>query len=117
MKVYAHACVYVHVHIDEAQAEFAVGMYANATIVAEDNSSYTLPVTSVVTDGNFEYIFRQTRKNSDQFSYEKISIITGIESDGLIEINDLNTINPDDDIVTEGAFYLLNAFSNGNMTN
>ena len=35
----------------------------------------------------------------------------------LIEINDLNTINPDDDIVTEGAFYLLNAFSNGNMTN
>jgi len=110
----------VHVHIEEAQGEFAVGMYANAMIATDDNSSlssYTLPVTSVVTDGNLEYIFRQTRKNSDQLSYEKIPIITGIESDGLIEINDLNTINPDDDIVTEGAFYLLNAFSSEGLSN
>ena len=106
----------VHVHIDEDQAEFGVGMYANATIVIEDNSSYTLPVTSVVIDGNLEYIFRQTKQNDSQFLYEKISITTGIEANGLVEITDIGSIKPGDEIVTEGAFYLLNAFLGGEIS-
>jgi cobalt-zinc-cadmium efflux system membrane fusion protein len=105
----------VHVHIDEDQAEFGVGMYANATIVIEDISSYTLPVTSVVIDGNSEYIFRQTKQNDSQFLYEKISITTGIEANGLVEITDIGSIKPGDEIVTEGAFYLLNAFLGGEI--
>ncbi|MCK5705842.1 MAG: efflux RND transporter periplasmic adaptor subunit, partial [Cyclobacteriaceae bacterium] len=48
----------VHVHIDEDEAQFTVGMYVNASIVIEDTPSYTLPVTAVVVDGTKEYIFK-----------------------------------------------------------
>lgn len=103
----------VHVHIEGDESQFTVGMYANATIVVEENPSNTLPVTAVVVDGNSEYIFRQTQLNDNQFGFEKIAVKTGIESDGLIEISELNELNFDDEIVVEGAFYLLNAFSEG----
>jgi cobalt-zinc-cadmium efflux system membrane fusion protein len=101
----------VHVHINEDEADFEVGMYANASIVIEDNSTYTLPVTAVVMDGNTEYIFRQTRLDDQKFSYEKIAVLTGNESDGIVEITDFTDLKPEDEIVSEGAFYLLNAFS------
>ena len=101
----------VHVHIDGDESQFTVGMYANATIVVEENTSNTLPVTAVVVDGNSTYIFKQAQHNENQYTFEKIAVITGIESDGLIEISDLNELNLEDEIVIEGAFYLLNAFS------
>ena len=84
---------------------------ANANIVIADNASYTLPVTAVVMDGNTEYIFRQTRSGDQQFSFEKIAISTGNESDGQIEITDLGSLHHEDEVVLEGSFYLLNAFS------
>lgn len=101
----------VHVHIEGDESQFTVGMYANATIVVEENTSNTLPVTAVVVDGNSTYIFKQAQHNENQYTFEKIAVITGIESDGLIEISDLNELNLEDEIVIEGAFYLLNAFS------
>jgi len=103
----------VHVHIEGDESQFTVGMYANATIVVEENTSNTLPVTAVVVDGNSTYIFKQAQLNENQYTFEKIAVITGIESDGLIEISDLNELNLEDEIVIEGAFYLLNAFSGG----
>ena len=107
----------VHVHINEDQTQFAVGMYATATIITTENTLYTLPVSAIVNDGNKEFIFRQQTLNEHELSYERIPIITGQESDGLVEIAYLNDIGPDDEIVIEGAFYLLNAFSSEGLSN
>jgi cobalt-zinc-cadmium efflux system membrane fusion protein len=101
----------VHVHIEENQATFSVGMYANATIVIEDNPCYTLPVTALVIDGNSKYIFKQSESSGGNSTFTKIPIITGKESDGLIELASMEGLMTDDVIVTDGAFYLLNAFS------
>jgi len=103
----------IHVHIDDNQANFTVGMYANATIVVEENPSYTLPVTAVVVDGNSKYIFKQLDLSPDHSTYMKIPVITGLESDGLIELTSMEGLTIEDEIVTDGAFYLLNAFSEG----
>lgn len=101
----------VHVHIDEDQAEFTVGMYANATIVIENNPSFTLPVTAVVVDGDSKYIFVKSESSNEQATYQKLPVFTGLESDGIIELTSMEGLSIEDEIVTEGAFYLLNAFS------
>lgn len=101
----------VHVHIDEDQADFTVGMYSNATIVITENPSYTLPITAVVVDGNTTYIFKRSEFSEEKSTFIKIPIITGIESDGLIELASMEGLAIDDEFVIDGAFYLLNAFS------
>ena len=101
----------VHVHIDEEQANFAVGMYANASIVVEENPSYTLPITAVVVDGTDKFVFIKTITSQGEMAFNKISVITGIESDGLVALTSLNGLALEDDIVIDGAFYLLNAFA------
>ena len=101
----------VHVHIQRDEAKFTVGMYANATIVVEENPSNTLPVTAFVVDGTTEFIFKRSELSPGQISFTKIPVITGMESDGLKELADIQGLSFEDDIVIEGAFYLLNAFS------
>ncbi len=101
--------VHVHIHGDESQ--LPVGMYVNASIVVEENPSNTLPVTAVVVQGTDQFVFKMNEQSSDQVSFSKIPVHTGMESDGLIELTSLDGISTSDDIVIEGAFYLLNAFS------
>ncbi|MCK5209705.1 MAG: efflux RND transporter periplasmic adaptor subunit [Cyclobacteriaceae bacterium] len=103
----------VHVHIDEDEAQFTVGMYVNASIVIEDTPSYTLPVTAVVVDGTKEYIFKRSEISTERIVFSKFPVITGLESDGLIELTSMDDLTLEDDIVIDGAFYLLNAFTEG----
>ena len=103
----------VHVHIDEDEAQFTVGMYVNASIVIEDAPSYTLPVTAVVVDGTKEYIFKRSEISTERIVFSKFPVITGLESDGLIELTSMDDLTLADDIVIDGAFYLLNAFTEG----
>lgn len=103
----------VHVHIDEDEAQFTVGMYVNASIVIEDTPSYTLPVTAVVVDGTKEYIFKRSEISTERIVFSKFPVITGLESDGLIELTSMDDLTLADDIVIDGAFYLLNAFTEG----
>ncbi len=101
----------VHVHIDEEEGQFAVGMYVNASIVIEDSPSNTLPVTAVVIDGLNEYVFKKNEISPEKIEFSKFSIVTGLESDGLVELTNMAGLTLEDDVVTDGAFYLLRAFS------
>ena len=99
----------VHVHINENEAKFVVGMYANASIAIEEVQSSTLPVTAVVVDGNEEIVFIKTETSSGSLSFRKFHVITGIESDGFVEILNKYDLSTGEEIVVDGAFYLLNA--------
>jgi cobalt-zinc-cadmium efflux system membrane fusion protein len=101
--------VHVHIHGDESQ--LPVGMYVNASIVVDENPSNTLPVTAVVVQGTDRFVFKMNNQSSDQISFSKILVHTGLESDGIVELTSLDGMTLSDDIVVEGAFYLLNAFS------
>ncbi|MDZ7608665.1 MAG: efflux RND transporter periplasmic adaptor subunit [Cyclobacteriaceae bacterium] len=101
----------VHVHIHGNTADFTVGMYANASIVIEDNPSLTLPVTAIVTVGTNKYLFKKESTSADGVTFKKVQVFTGIESEGLIELTGMDQLTEEDEIVTDGAFYLLNAFS------
>lgn len=101
----------VHVHIHGNSADFTVGMYANASIVVEDNPSYTLPVTAIVTMGTNKYLFKKQALSTNEISFKKVQVYTGMESEGLIELTSMDQLTEEDEIVIDGAFYLLNAFS------
>lgn len=103
----------VHVHIDEGEAQFTVGMYVNASIVIKDTPSYALPVTAVVVDGANKYIFKRSGVSEEGVGFSKFPVITGLESDGLVELTSMDGLSLTDDIVIDGAFYLLNAFTGG----
>jgi membrane fusion protein, heavy metal efflux system len=105
--------VNVHVHIDESAGPFSVGMYANASIVMEESSSLTLPVTAFVVQNENKYIFRKVAESEDGITFRKMKVTTGIEKDDQTELLIFEGITPEDDIVTSGAFYLFNAFSVG----
>ena len=49
----------VHVHFDDDEADFTVGMYGTASVIIDENPMYTLPVTAVVVDGNAKYVFKK----------------------------------------------------------
>ncbi len=101
----------VHVHIDEEGGQFTVGMYANASIVIDDAPALTLPITAVVMDGVNEYVFKKEESTSEGTTFTKYPIITNAESDGLIEITSIGDLTLSDNIVIDGAFYLLNSFT------
>lgn len=101
----------VHVHIDEEGGQFTVGMYVNASIVIDNAPALTLPITAVVIDGANEYIFKKGVSTSEGTIFIKYPIITNAESDGIIEVTSIGDLTLNDNIVIEGAFYLLNSFT------
>lgn len=103
----------VHVHVNEEDGPFMVGMYANATIATSGNESYTLPQTAIVVDDNREFVFRQVNSDNGNMRFEKVQVLTGIEAEGLVELTNYEKLSEEDQIVTKGAFYLLNAFATG----
>jgi cobalt-zinc-cadmium efflux system membrane fusion protein len=100
----------VHIHINEDDADFKVGMYVNASIVIDHKSVYSLPVNAIVTESGREYIYMKMSERDDQMVFEKKQVITGLQSQGLIELKLVDDIDLNKEIVTEGAFYLSNAF-------
>jgi cobalt-zinc-cadmium efflux system membrane fusion protein len=103
----------VHVHLDDEEGPFTVGMYANAIIEVSGLQTYTLPPTALVVEDDQEFVFKKVSSNTDGVTFEKVAVKTGIEASGLVEIVDMDMLIPEDEIVIKGAFYLLNAFSSG----
>jgi cobalt-zinc-cadmium efflux system membrane fusion protein len=103
----------VHVHLDDEEGPFTVGMYANATIATSDHQTYTLPATALVIEEEQEYVFKKVSSSTEGMTFRKVPVRTGIEASGLVELADMHELIQEDEIVIKGAFYLLNAFSGG----
>lgn len=103
----------VHVHFDERSGPFTVGMYASATINVGEMETYTLPVTAVVTDQQKQYVFKKKITAGETVGFERVQILAGPEKNGQVEILNFDSFVPDDEIVTRGTLYLLNAISMG----
>jgi cobalt-zinc-cadmium efflux system membrane fusion protein len=101
----------VHVHFNENEGAFAVGMYANASIAVSESEVNALPETAIVVDGEKEFVFRKVSSDSESITFEKISVETGIEAGGFVELLATEQLRANDEFVVNGAFYLLNAFS------
>jgi cobalt-zinc-cadmium efflux system membrane fusion protein len=93
--------VLVHTHITSSTENLIPGSYINASIILSDVPVYSLPVTSLIKNGNDCFLFKAAN-----YKYTRMPIKIGIEQPDYFEI-----LNPSEEllqstIVTKGAYYI-----------
>lgn len=97
----------VHCHFKKYDKSLVPGMYMNAEIELKNVNAITVPEESVVSFGNFEYIFVELKKNQ----FEMIEVKTGAKENGFVEIVNNEKLN-NQPIVVKGAYSLLMKLKN-----
>jgi cobalt-zinc-cadmium efflux system membrane fusion protein len=103
----------VHVHLDDDSAPCVVGMYVNASIVIDDELVYAIPAQAVMVQGAEEFVFVERNGSGDQKVFQKVRVITGTKDQDYVELKQSEGVRPEDRVVVDGAFYLMNAFQGG----
>lgn len=91
----------IHGHIEENYPELKTGMFVNASIYAAEDSSFILPETGIVKDGDKTYGF--TVENNSDFHRVPVTILH--QNMGIISVV-LPEGTKNKNWVTQGAYYL-----------
>jgi cobalt-zinc-cadmium efflux system membrane fusion protein len=105
--------IQVHVHFEEEKGDFKVGMYARASFITGSDTAMVVPASALVADGGNTYLFVKSTEQDGQTGFQRIPVTTGMEEQGMTEITNIDETHRQSEIVTGGAFYLLNAFAEG----
>lgn len=105
----------VHAEIDNLKGGLLPGMYVDARIVTEKHQVNALPEDAIVTNGGLSYIFVEEHPHEDdahshdsnESVFHMVEVATGAHDMGFVEVVPTDALNPDDLIVTKGAYYLL----------
>jgi hypothetical protein len=63
--------------------------------------------------GTQEFVLVERESSGVNKVFEKVNVITGAKDQDYVELKFFDGINPNDKIVTNGAFYMLNALRGG----
>lgn len=97
----------VHGHInDENQSHLIMGMFIEANIITEDIISFALPKHAVITSDNSSYALALKNQVNENFSFDKVHLETGKETENYIEILNADELK-DYKFLINGAFMLL----------
>lgn len=98
--------VNVHAHIlDDKQANFIVGMFVEAEIITNSESSLALPKDAVIEIGD-HYFALVLKQKKDNYIFEKVKLEVGRQNEDFVEVLN-NSDLKDKDILVDGAFMLL----------
>lgn len=101
--------IIAHARIENAGETLLPGMFIEARINIDDNTSPSLPSEAIVSNGNDHFIFAE----QEPFTYRKIPVRTGTTDQHFTEIIPLEEIAPHQKIVLKGAYYLLSELTKG----
>lgn len=101
--------VIAHAKIENVTETLLSGMFIEARINIDNNTTQTLPTDAVVSNGNEHFIFVEHDPNT----YKQVAVRVGTSDQGFIEIVPLEEITPQRKVVTEGAYYLLSELTKG----
>lgn len=99
--------VKVHAHIiNEEEANFIVGMFAEASISINTSKQLALPKEAVLEmDSNF-YVLSLTKKENSTYHFEKIKVDLGGQNEHYVTILNSDKIQ-NKDLLVKGGFMLL----------
>ncbi|WP_298494363.1 efflux RND transporter periplasmic adaptor subunit [uncultured Algibacter sp.] len=99
--------VKVHGHIlNEEQTNFIVGMFAEADIITETNTSLALPKDAIIEVENDAFVLALKEKTNDYYYFEKNKIAIVNQTENYVSVlNTDNLINKA--ILIKGGFMLL----------
>lgn len=99
----------VHCHFENESDALALttGMYVEAEIYASSDSSLALPLNSVVSIENKSFVLVKKMGTKDQLDFEKVEVKLGQTNKDFIEIINANDFDKNQQVLTNGAFNLI----------
>lgn len=94
--------VIVHAVITKPLSNLIPGMYVTGLISVGTALSTAVPIDAVVKAEGKEYIFIV----ASPLHFKKVEVVSGVSESGYITIRPLETLPPNAQLVTKGAFYL-----------
>lgn len=101
--------VIAHARIDHVSETLLPGMFIEARINIDSNTTATLPSAAVVNNGDEHYIFVETKSGE----YKQVPIRMGASDQGWTEVIPLQTLDENSKVVMTGAYYLLSELTKG----
>jgi membrane fusion protein, heavy metal efflux system len=98
--------VAVHADIVNERQLLIPGMYVNALIDVGSNQVDALPQDAIVKADGREFIFLQEGKEGEEYHFQRIEVKTGVSQLGYTQVQLLQKVEPGQQIVQKGAYYL-----------
>lgn len=98
--------IHGHLHDDENH-HFAVGMFVEATILTENRIMKALPMESVLTLDNKQYVLSLVSEANEEKIFETKVVSTGDSYNGYTSITDWGELRDNDQLIVKGGFNLL----------
>ena len=108
--------VSLHAEIDNEEGYLLSGMYARGRIIVSDEKTLALPEDAVIREGDRKYIFSVEQQQHDgeiQWMFVPHEVVTGIASDGWLEVRPLKELAPDMKFAWNNSYYLLAEWKKG----
>ena len=97
----------VHAHPTDESQSFLTGMFANAEIITDNNTTIALPKSTLVESEDLYYALILDEENNANYYFKQIKINKGRTHDGFTEIKDNTLIKVTDKLLVNGAFSLI----------
>lgn len=101
--------VLAHAKLDDGGEELFAGMYIDALIATDSTTAWSLPDQAIVNNGDEHYIFVERGPGT----YVMVPVRIGAAELGYIECIPLRSVEPEEPIVVQGAYYLLSELTKG----
>lgn len=97
----------VHAEIENEERKLLPGMFVEARIIKETTTVQALPASAISTDKGLEYIFVKEEQIGNETHFRKLAVMTGKKDMGFVEIKALEKMTGKEEIVINGAYYLM----------
>ncbi len=101
--------IIAHAKIENVGESLLPGMFIEARITIDDNTSPSLPSEAIVSNGNDHFIFAE----QEPYTYRQVAVRTGTTDMNFTEVIPLEEISAHQKIVLKGAYYLLSELTKG----
>lgn len=101
--------IIAHAKIENVGETLLPGMFIEARINIDDNTSPSLPTEAIVSNGNDHFIFAE----QEPYTYRQVPVRTGTTDMNFTEVIPLEEISAHQKIVLKGAYYLLSELTKG----
>jgi cobalt-zinc-cadmium efflux system membrane fusion protein len=101
--------IWVHGHLEDNPnaPEFIPGMFIEADIITEAQSSPGLPESAVVEANDKAFILMSKGRQAGIYQFEKIEIQTGLRENGMVQVLNGEDFREEQKILVVGAFNLI----------
>jgi cobalt-zinc-cadmium efflux system membrane fusion protein len=99
--------VHGHLKNEEDRRKVISGMYVDAEIITEQNDTYGVPESAIVTEDGKNFVLIFSHKDGDLSKFQKKEVDIGQRRNGFVQILNVDQFSKQEDILINGAFNLI----------